>query len=551
MSISMRKGVVRVFETAGKSKKVRAGMKEEMAQSQVIEALLDPARYPYPVKHIQHVETHISHVLLTGSFVYKLKKPINLGFLDFSTLDKRRFYCEEELRLNRRLAPDVYLEVVSFNGEASAPCVNGPGAVLDYAVKMRQFDPASTLDRLDELAQLSVQQVDAIASTLAVFHSSIPSVPSDLPWGRAEAIWQPLAQNFEQIAGQAKESCEALEWLEAVRQWSVAEHSRLLPDFEMRHARGYVRECHGDLHLGNMAWEAGKLLIFDCIEFNPALRWIDVMSEVAFCYMDLLYRNHRDLACRFLNRYLERTGDYAGLKLLHYYAVYRAMVRAKVAFIRAGQPGLSPEEAERERQQGLAHLRLADKLTHPEKPGLVITHGLSGSGKTTFSQNLIMRSEMISLRSDIERKRLAGLDALAKSGSSAESGIYSREFSRRTYDHLEELAGILLRSGWNVLVDATFIARWQRELFRQTAGRCGAVFHILDFSVPEALLRQRVQARSTAGRDASEADIAVLELQLKIREPLAPDEADWVIEATTVESVAADLFAASQVKQIT
>lgn len=512
-------------------------MNEEGAQSRIIQALLDPARYPHSTDHIQHVETHISHVLLTGRFAYKLKKPLNLGFLDFSTLDKRRFYCEEELRLNQRLAPDIYLEVVTFNGDVSAPCINGSGPVLEYAVKMRQFDPHSTLDRLDERGQLSLQHIDTIATTLANFHARIPSAPWDSLWGRAEIIWQPVNENFEHIAMQAGDSPEVVKWLVGVQQWSIAEHDRLLPVFDMRRRQGYVRECHGDLHLGNIAGEAEEVLIFDCIEFNPALRWIDVMSEVAFSYMDLLHRDHGSFACRFLNRYLELTGDYAGMKLLRYYAVYRAMVRAKVAFIRADQPDLSPEKAEHERQQGLDFIRLADKLSHPEKLSLVITHGLSGSGKSTFSQNLIMQSEMISLRSDVERKRLAGLDALAKSGSSAESGIYSRDFSRRTYAHLAELAGMLLNANWCVLVDATFIARWQRELFRQIAARCGVVFHILDFSVPEAQLRQRIQVRSASGMDASEADIAILELQLETQEPLAPDETRWVVEATTVESV--------------
>lgn len=516
-------------------------MEQESLQNKLIEALLDPAHYPHPARDIRHVETHISHVLLTGEFVYKLKKPLNLGFLDFSTLDKRRFYCEEELRLNRRLAPNLYLEVVSFNGEASAPCINGRCAVLDYAVKMRQFDPDSTLDRLDDRAQLATQHVDAIVSTLATFHARLPSAPPDSPWGRAETLWQPVSQNFGLVASLANDNQQALKWLETVCLWSTAEHRRLAPDFEMRRTHGYVRECHGDLHLGNIAWEAGELLIFDCIEFNPALRWIDVMSEVAFCYMDLLYRDHPDLASRFLNRYLEYTGDYAGMKLLGYYAVYRAMVRAKVAFIHADQPALSPQEAECEKQQGLELLQLADRLTRPNKASLVITHGLSGSGKTTFSQNLIMQFEMIGLRSDIERKRLAGLNALARSDSSVMRGIYSREFTRRTYGYLAELAEMLLNAGWRVLVDATFIARWQRKLFQQIATRCGATFHILEFPVSEEQLRQRIQLRSAVGKDASEANVTVLELQLKTQEPLTPNEMPWVVEATTVESVAAQL----------
>ncbi|HBZ29293.1 MAG TPA: aminoglycoside phosphotransferase, partial [Nitrosomonas nitrosa] len=314
----------------------------EIQQKCLIEGLRDPTRYPHPVKNIQHVETHISHLLLTGEFAYKFKKPLNLGFLDFSALEKRRFYCEEELRLNRRLAPDVYLEVVSINGEVSSPSLNGAGPVLDYAVKMRQFDPESTLDRLEEQAGLLLRHVDMIADKLADFHSRIPLVPDELPWGKAETLLQPVTQNFEQMATLVDGDDEMIALLTGLRHWSEAEHTRLATDFECRRAQGFVRECHGDLHLGNMAWHGETLLIFDCIEFNPALRWIDVISEVAFCYMDLLHRNHDDLACRFLNNYLSRTGDYAGVKLLRYYVVYRAMVRAKVAFIRANQSDLSP-----------------------------------------------------------------------------------------------------------------------------------------------------------------------------------------------------------------
>ena len=518
-------------------------MKADDVLTRIVHALTDPSCYPHPVATVQHVETHISHVLLTGSFAYKIKKPLNLGFLDFSTIEKRRFYCEEELRLNRRLAPDVYLEVVSLNGDPAAPRINGSGPVLEYALKMRQFDAQATLDRLEEQGKLTLAQVDAIASAVANFHAQLSSVPQDSAWGTAEAIWQPVQQNVEQIATRIGKYSEARALLGAVSEWSQAEQSRLTPDFAQRRSQGFVRECHGDLHLGNMAWERDTLLTFDCIEFNPALRWIDVMSEIAFCYMDLLHRGHRDLATRFLNRYLERTGDYAGMKLLRFYAVYRAMVRAKVAFIRADQPDLPAQEAHHETREGLAYLRLANTLARRIPPELLITHGLSGSGKTTFSQDLLMQVEMISLRSDIERKRLAGLDALAQSGSGIERGIYGRDFSRRTYEYLGQLAETLLRAGWSVLVDATFIARWQRDLFQQIATRCGVAFHILNFDVAEADLYQRVKARSATGKDASEADVSVLAHQLKSQEPLTEVESRSVIPATTVASTAATLTA--------
>lgn len=516
-------------------------MNDAEIQDKIVQALHDSSCYPHPVGQVRHIETHISHVLLTGQFAYKIKKPLDLGFLDFSTLKKRRFCCEEEVRLNRRLAPDVYLEVVAINGKPESPCITGTGPILEYAVKMRQFDPASGLDQLEEQGRLTLHHADAMAETVADFHARIPCVPQSSTWGSAETIWQPVVQNFEQIAVRIEGNREAQDLLNTIRAWSESEHARLRANFEQRRTQGLVRECHGDLHLANMAWENDRLLVFDCIEFSPALRWIDAISEVAFCYMDLLHREHPDLASRFLNRYLEHSGDYAGMTLLRFYAVYRAMVRAKVALIRASQPGLAGEEKNRETQMGMDYLRLALSLKGRTSPRMVITHGLSGSGKTTFSQQLVMQLEMISLRSDIERKRLAGLDALAKSGSGMESGIYTRDFSHRTYEHLAGLAEKLLQAGWSVLIDATFIARWQRELFRQLAERCNVPLHILDFDLPEEILRQRVYARSAEGRDASEADVSVLEQQLKTHEPLASEETEFAIRADSVESVVTKL----------
>jgi hypothetical protein len=509
-------------------------------QFQLVQALQNPACYNHSVERIQHLETHISHVLLTGTYAYKIKKPVNLGFLDFSTLEKRQFYCEEELRLNQRLAPNDYLAVVTINGSHENPRIEGQGPVLDYAVKMRQFDPEATLDRIDDRGQLTAHHVDAIADALANFHDNTDVAPATSSRGTVKAVWAPVEQNFSQLATRI-EGEEAKDLLEVPHRWSEQEHARLIGELELRHRQGFIRECHGDLHLGNMAWREGDLLIFDCIEFNADLRWIDVISEVAFCYMDLLQRGHGDLAARFLNRYLERTGDYAGVTLLRFYAVYRAMVRAKVAYIRARQPGQAGDEAGGEEQLGLAYLRLADELTRPPQARLLITHGLSGSGKTTFSQGLLERLGAICLRSDVERKRLAGLDALARTGAGVEEGIYGRDFSRRTYGHLAYLAERLLHAGWTVLVDATFIARWQRELLHHVAAACRVSFHILDFSVPNEELRQRVKARSAAGTDASEAGLNVLEQQLKSQEPLTAEETRSVVAATSVEQVLVSL----------
>ena len=496
--------------------------------AELIRSLHDPACYDHAAGPVRVIETHISWVLLTGEFAYKIKKPLDLGFLDFSSLDKRLHACCDEVQLNRRLAPAIYLDVVPITGTPAAPHINRQGTAFEYAVKMRQFPPDATLDRLDAQGRMSTQHVEAIAATLARFHlEGCARATPDSPWGSPDAIWRPVAQNFAQIAPRLDDPADR-EQLDALQRWSETEHARLAPLMVARKRDGFVRECHGDLHLGNLAWVDDQLLVFDCIEFNPELRWIDIQSELAFCHMDLLQRGHPDWAWLFLNVWLERTGDHAGLALLRYYAVYRALVRAKVNAIRIGQTD-GPE-----RDAALADVRallqLAATLTQPLPLRLDITHGLSGSGKTTVTRKLMQIPGAIRLRSDVERKRLAGLGALARSGSGVGEHLYAADATRRTYRHLADLAGHLLDAGWPVIVDATFIARWQRDLLRETARTRGVAFHVLDFQVPAITLRERIDTRARAGGDASEADLAVLQHQLDSEEALGVDEqADRVV----------------------
>jgi aminoglycoside phosphotransferase family enzyme/predicted kinase len=491
-------------------------------QLELIRNLGDPACYDHAAGPVQHLETHISHVLLSGDYAYKIKKPLDLGFLDFSTLDKRRHVCQEEVRLNRRLAPGFYLGVVPITGSPYAPRVNGTGAVIEYAVKMRQFPPDATLDRLEAQGRLTASHVEAIAMTIARFHlEACDRAGTDSRWGEPQQVWQPVAENFRQIAPRlsAPADCQCLDTLQ---RWSETEHARLAPLMAARKRAGYIRECHGDLHLGNLAWVDDQLLVFDCLEFNPGLRWIDIESEVAFCYMDLLQRGHPEWAWLFLNTWLEQTGDHGGLALLRFYAVYRALVRVKVAVLRAGQT--SGPEHDATLAEARALLELATALTRPLPLRLDITHGLSGSGKTTVTRSLMQAPGAIRLRSDVERKRLAGLDALARSGSGVGEQLYAADATRRTYTHLARLAGDVLDAGWPAIVDATFIARWQRELLHEQARARGVAFHILDFRVPVATLRERIVKRARDGKDASEAGLDVLQHQLDTEDPLTVEE---------------------------
>ena len=494
---------------------------------QLIRSLQAPACYDHAAGPVRLIETHISWVLLTGEFAYKIKKPLNLGFLDFSSLDKRLHACCDEVQLNRRLAPAIYLDVVPITGTPAAPRVNGPGETFEYAVKMRQFPPDATLDRLDTEGGMTAQHVEAIAATLARFHlEGCKRAAPDSPWGNPEKVWQPVAQNFAQIAPRLDAPADRQQ-LDALQRWSEAEHARLSPLMAARKRDGFVRECHGDLHLGNLAWVDGQLLVFDCIEFNPELRWIDIQSEVAFCYMDLLQRGHADWAWLFLNGWLERTGDYSGTALLRYYAVYRALVRAKVAAIRGEQTIGAGRDAVLAEVRAL--LNLATTLTRPLPVRLDVTHGLSGSGKTTATQKLMQTPGAIRLRSDVERKRLAGLDAQARSGSGVGENLYAADATQNTYKHLAHLAGQILDAGWPAIVDATFTARWQRDLLRDVARTRDVEFRILDFPVPLATLRERIVQRARSGGDASEADLAVLQHQLDTEEPLAADERSDIV----------------------
>ena len=488
----------------------------------LIQALQKPGCYDHPVESLHVVETHISWVLLTGPHAYKIKKPVNLGFLDFSTLAKRRRFCEEELRLNRRFSPELYLAVVPVTGSPRAPHMGGAGPALEYAVKMVQFPEAQRLDRVLARGDLTPRHVDDLAQALARFHREAEAAPARSPYGSPEQVMQPVEQNFDSILaharGETRRRCQRL------HRWARDRFAALRPWLAARKAHGFVRQCHGDAHLGNMVLLNDKIRLFDCIEFNPALRWIDVMNELAFLVMDLRDRGAGALARRCLDRYLQETGDYEGLAGFRFYAAYRALVRAKVTGIRLQQGGLGPAERTALEKEFGAYLELAEDYSHEAPPVLLITHGLSGSGKTTLTQELLERWDAVRVRSDVERKRLAGLPATARTGAGPGEGLYGPDMSRRTYDRLRDLARTVLDAGLPVIVDATFLRRQERDRFRALAQEKGVGFWLLDIRAPEAELRRRLGARQRQGRDASEATSAVLDFQLARREPLAPDE---------------------------
>ncbi len=487
-------------------------------------ALRDPACYPWPVDEVRTVETHISTVLLAGEYAVKIKKPLDLGFLDFTGLDRRRHFCDEEIRLNGRTAPQIYLRRVAVTGSVEAPRVEGDGAAVEYAVLMRRFPEDELMDRLLDEGRLPGEAVERLAEAVAGFHAGIPPAPPESGYGTPEAVAAPARQNFEQLEELAA-ARPLRDELARLAEWTEDELQRLDVAFRRRREGGAVRECHGDLHLGNVAWHDGGVIVFDGIEFDPGLRWIDTANEIAFAVMDLDFRGARRLRHRFLNRYLELSGDYPALELLPFYAVYRAVVRAKINALQAEQGGGGADGA----AEALAgHVRLALEYTAPPSPELVITHGLSASGKSTHARRLVEERGFVRLRSDVERKRLFGLEARERSGSGLDGGLYAPGATDRTYAHLLEMAWIALRSGFSVVVDATFLEAERRRPFRELAERLGSGFRILHVRAAEEVLRERLRRRLAEGRDPSEADEAVLDAQLRRAEAPAGDEAAFV-----------------------
>jgi hypothetical protein len=497
---------------------------EPYDQTALIAALRRPERYPHPVANVEHLQTHISHVLLAGDYAYKIKKPLNLGFLDFTSLERRKYYCEEELRLNTRLAPEIYLDCLPIGGEPAHPILGG-GTAIEYAVRMRRFPQDALLDRVLTAGRLEPRHVDALARRLAEFHRTIPIADPEAPFGIPERVRQPMLDDFTCTRPLLADPAD-LDVLATVEQWTLAASERLRPRLVERRAGGWIREGHGDLHLGNMILaEDGQIAIFDCIEFNEDLRWIDVVNDLAFLIMDLRFRGAGPFAQRVLNTWLEYSGDFAGAALLSYYQVYRAMVRAKVNAIQASQDAIPEPDRAAARTRCHDYLRLALALTREPAPFLLITHGVSGSGKSRRTGQLLEGFPgAIRIRADVERKRLFGLGPLDDSGSRIGEGLYTPEANARTYQRLHELADQLLAAGHAVLVDATFIKRAHRQPFRELAARHGVPFVLLDCAADPDTLRARVAARRARGDDAAEADVEVLERQLRYDEPPAADE---------------------------
>ncbi|MGB0733466.1 MAG: AAA family ATPase [Pontibacterium sp.] len=485
----------------------------------LIESLSDASAYSHSTTDITFIETHISWLFLTGDYAYKVKKPVNFGFLNFTTLERRKHYCEEELRLNQRLAPDIYLEIVEIRQHQDQIFMGGDqGAVIEYAVKMTQFNNNLRLDVLLEAHRFEAQWIDELASHICDFHQRIPLVASDSPWGEPETILGVVQDNFSHI--DPRLISEALyDQLKQLEQHYLTQFEALTPLIKSRKADGHIRECHGDLHLANITLFNDSLRLFDCIEFNLQFRWIDTLSDLAFLLMDLEANGQFRWANRCLNRYLELGGDYNGLPLLNFYKAYRSMVRAKVAMLGEEKDHFTFER----------YLTLTNRYAQGRTPAIYIMHGVSGTGKSYLSQQLVDATGAIRIRSDVERKRI--YKKLSKRGNPLE--LYGSEMNAHTFNYLLDTTRTLLEAGYPVIVDATFIRERARTAYIELSKELNINLHIIACVCEPNLIRARLKKRAMEGNDASDATVQVMEQQHAHLQHLNEEEQAYAIEINT------------------
>ena len=496
----------------------------------LIHQMQQPQFYPHPVKQpIELVQTHVSYVLLTGDFAYKLKKAVNFGFLDYSTLEKRKHFLEEEINMNSAIAPELYLEVVPITLVGDRFVLGGEGEPIEYALKMRQFPQENLFINLFEAGKLSIEQMEELGKIVAQFHENAVTNDYIRSFGTVAKIREALDENYQQTqqyVGKVQTQQQLTE-TKAFTDSFFAERADL---FQARIEHHKIKECHGDLHLKNICLWQDKIQLFDRIEFNEPFRFVDVMYDVAFTVMDLDARGRKDFGNAFLNTYLEQTGDWKGLQLLPLYLSRQAYVRAKVTSFLLDDPAI-PEKVKQEASQTATdYYKQAWQYTQPNQGKLILMSGLSGSGKTTVAKAIARKTGAIQIRSDAVRKHLAGI-SLDETGSNE---IYTPEMNQKTYDRLLELGILLAKEGFSVILDAKYDRLALRQPVIAAAKSNHLSLQIVNCTAPMEVLRDRLNSRNN---DISDATADLLASQQAKAEEFTPEEKSYV---TTLDTSKAD-----------
>ncbi|MDQ6982637.1 MAG: AAA family ATPase [Mariprofundus sp.] len=467
-----------------------------------IRAFYQPETYPHPAKHIEMIQTHASWVFLSGDYAYKFKKPVNFGFMDFSTLAKRKYYCEQELKLNRRLAPALYLDVLPIYRNGDIYNLSGPGDIVDYCLKMVRFRQSDLFDQKLLQDEFDPQWMDQLAKYVAGFHDQA-DINIDTGFDHTSLLASHIQDNLD-IASEHTGFAIEPKTLQSLSVFINTELAAKQNVLKQRQTELHIRHCHGDLHFRNITLVDDKPVLFDCIEFNDAYRIIDTMNDVAFLVMDCDAHMHPDLGMRFLSRYLEYSGDYTGLALLPLYLIYRASVRGKVACILADE--LPTEQQQPQWHEVQKYFALATIYAKPAKPALFAIGGLSGSGKSHLALLGCGPQRAVIIRSDATRKRIAP--------DYPDLEQYGRNMHIHTYNGMFDAARTALKAGFSVILDATFLHPDSRNQVSELASACNVLLHFYWLDIDPETLKNNIIRRQQTGHDISDADLDVLNRQL-------------------------------------
>jgi aminoglycoside phosphotransferase family enzyme/predicted kinase len=497
------------------------------------DSLLKPSAYPVPTSRVELIQTHVSWLFLTDTHVFKLKKPVNFGFLDFSTPKLRHFYCNEELRLNRRLCPDIYEQVIELRETAAGAAFIGAGKVLDHAVMMKRLPADRMLDKLVDSGNISLNEINIVAHTICRFHSDAATSPYISNFGSLEQIKFNWQENFDQTLQFQSTTLSPPTWENIrsyVEQFTVSQSDL----FAVRIDGGFIRECDGDIHLENICLQNSSAYIFDCIEFNERFRFSDTAADLAFLLMDLDFHHRPDLAAAALASYITESGDANCARLITFYKVYRAFVRGKVESLRLLDSGIPQNDRCAAEKRAIRYFRLAQGYCLRERlqPTLFITYGTMGCGKSTLADQLSFELGLDLCNSDTIRKQMAGLPLETSSHDSFGAGLYSHEMSVKTYSKLERLADNALSAGHSLIIDAGFGSASKRAEFSRLAASHRVDFVILFMHCNPVGQRQRLRERSLRGNSVSDGRIELLDQHTDIFEPPVESEGTIITFST-------------------
>ena len=481
--------------------------------------MLRPETYPQAPPKIIHLQTHISHIFLTGGLVYKIKKPVDFGFLDFTTLTKRRYFCYQEVLLNRRLTKDIYLGVLKITNDRGRPVINGKGPVLDYAVLMKEMPQNRMMNRLLTENKVNEKDIRALVRILVPFYRQAKTGKGINPFGRIEIWVKNTEENFAETRPYVRRLVPARVYTRIV-QWTRNFLTQEKELFKKRIREGFIRDCHGDLHSANICLDKTPI-IYDCIEFNHRFRYNDIACDLAFLAMDLDFNGHPELSDLLQREYVRRSGDHDLPRLFNFYKSYRAYVRAKIHSFTSEGSGLSVKEKKNEIQSAKKYYQLADRYLQRERtPRLIVVFGLMGSGKTSLARALAAETGWSVISSDEIRKTIQGISPTARHWEPFGKGIYSEEMSRKTYLRMREQAGRLLRQGRSVILDGSYKRQAERLALIELARKTGARIRFIECRAPLKTIRQRLFQRAGDTKAISDGRWELFNLQRRDFDPV-------------------------------